>query len=152
MTRRRLLIGAILLVAVVLGAIREFLFLNLNYAIDHLANHREVSYAHSMFRAAVVGLTLQDLIALKWIFSVGFIAAMLGLSVVLARSVFGDHRYRTVLVTGFLLVGGLALLLHLARAVHPAFEVVSVKVLHMLQYPIILFFLWASALLKDRSV
>lgn len=151
MTKRGAAIAAILLVAVVLGAVREFLFLNLNYEIDHVENHRAVSYAHSMFRAAVEGLSLRHLVNLKWVLALIFVAFTLGLSILLARILFGDQRYRNLLITGFLVVGAIAFLLHSCTAIHPAFDLISVKLLHMLQFPIVLFFLWAAALLQRKA-
>ncbi len=151
MTKRRLAIAAILLVAVLVGAGREFLFLNLNYSIDHLAYHRSVSYAHSLFQAAVDGCTLHTLLILKWVLALIFISVMLCLSVLLARLLFGDQRYRMAIVLGFLAVGGLALLLNLGAGRYPAMGNISVKLLHLLQYPVILFFLWAAALLQRRT-
>jgi len=141
----------LLLVAIVLGAAREFLFINLNYMIDFVANHRQVSYAHSAFRAVVDGWSLTWLVMLKWILAVVFITLMLGLSIAMARVLFGDHRYRTTIMFGFIAIGGLALLLHLASAYAPAWEGVSVKLLHALQYPVVLLFIWAAALLKPST-
>lgn len=148
MSQRRLWMLAILLVAICLGAVREFLFLNLNYSIDHLANHREFSYAHSAFQRAVAGSSLADLLRLKWALAVLFVGLMAGLSVLLARVLFNDHRYRVHILIGFFAIGLLALLLHLASSSFPALEGVSVKLLHLLQYPVILFFIWAGALLQ----
>lgn len=141
-------IGAVLLVAVLLGAVREFFFINLNYAIDYLENHRPYSYAHSSFTAAITGLSLGDIILLKWAAGMVFIAAMLVLTIAMARVLFGDDRYRRMLTITTLTVGALAFMLHFAASVHPAFGLVSVKLLHMLQYPGILLFLWAASMLR----
>lgn len=151
MSKRSAIIATVLLVAVVLGAVREFLFLNLNYEIDHVENHRTVSYAHSQFRAFVEGLSLRDLVNLKWGLALLFMGTTLTLAVLLARTLFGDHRYRKTLVIAFLVIGSVALLLHQGSAIHPAFDHISVKLLHMLQFPIVLFFLWASALLRQKT-
>ena len=141
----------LLLVATLLRAAREFLFINLNYMIDLEANHREVSYAHSAFRALVDGWSLSSLIMLKWGLAVLFIALMLALSIAMSRVLFGDHRYRRTIMFGFVAFGGLALLLHAAGANSPAWEGVSVKLLHALQYPVVLLFIWAAALLKPKN-
>lgn len=151
MTPHRSAVVVIVLIAVAIGAVREFLFLNLNYSIDHLANHRPVSYAHSLFNAAVVGYDLHTLLILKWCLALVFISVMLGLSVLMARFLFGDHRYRMAIVLGFLAVGSLALLLNIGAGRHPAMGNISVKLLHLLQYPVILFFLWAAAMLQRRT-
>ena len=141
----------ILVIAIVLGAIREFLFLNLNYAIDHLANHRTVSYAHSAFRAAVDGWSLDSLHRLKWVFSAAFIGANLLLSIGLARILFGDHRYRRVVLLAFVGIGAVALLLNGFASSLPGLGHVAVKLLHVLQYPVLLFFIWAAARLRGTS-
>ncbi|MBL7939128.1 MAG: hypothetical protein JNL43_07205 [Flavobacteriales bacterium] len=151
MTTRRTALTLLLLVAVATGAGREFVFLNLNYSIDHLANHRDVSYAHSVFRAAVEGCSLRALLTLKWAMALLFIGLMLGFSVLTARWLFGDHRYRSAITLGFLAVGFLALVMNLGAGFHPALGSISVKLLHLLQYPVILFFLWAAALLERRT-
>ena len=141
----------LLLVAILLGAAREFLFINLNYVIDFVANHREVSYAHSAFRALVNGWSLSSLVLLKWLLALVFIAVMLGLSIAMARVLFGDHRYRKIILIGFIAIGALALVFHLAAAGSPAWEGVSVKLLHALQYPVVLLFIWAAALIGRDS-
>lgn len=148
---RRLGILGIFAVAVALGAAREFLFLNLNYHIDFLAHKRQVSYAHSLFRGWVQGMDLGDLLVLKWMLALLFIATMLLLAVVLARLLFGDHRYRRAIVAAFGLIGALALLLHGLAGVLPGAKATSVKLLHTLQYPVLLFFIWAASLLAPRD-
>lgn len=149
--KRGLGIALILAVAVILGAVREFFFVNLNYAIDHLENHRSYSYAHSAFTAAVQGLSLQRLVLLKWAAAAVFIAAMLTLSIAMARVLWGDHRYRWILLVGTIAVSALALLLQLAGHLLPAFALVSVKLLHLLQYPGMLLFLWVAAMLRKSQ-
>ncbi|MEZ4757984.1 MAG: hypothetical protein R2817_14245 [Flavobacteriales bacterium] len=149
--RRRTLLALLMLAAVLLGAVREFLFLNLNYQLDAVANQRTVSYAHSLFRQWTAGLDLAALLRLKWALALLFTAVMLGLSVACARIVFGDHRYRRVVVLGFALVGAVALLLNALSAALPALYGVSVKLLHLLQYPVVLFVLWAASLLPRSA-
>lgn len=144
-------IALVLLLAVLLGALREFFFLNLNYAIDHLANHRAYSFAHSSFQAAVQGMTLRDLVLLKWVAAATFILAMFGLTVRMAHLLFGGHRYRSSIALLTAGIAGLALLLHLGSAVHPALDLVSVKLLHLLQYPGMLLFLWMAAMLRKPA-
>jgi len=152
MNHRRVLIGMTLLIAVVAGAAREFLFINLNYEIDRVQHHRDVFYAHSLFRSWVHGFDLRGLLALKWAFALAFIGLMLALSVVLARTLFGGTRYRKAIIIGFLAIGLLAFGLHLLSGHLPPLEGISTKLLHLLQYPVFLFFLWASALLSARPV
>lgn len=130
-----------------LGALREFLFLNLNYQIDHVARHTPFSYAHSLFRARVQGWSLSQLTWLKWGLAVLFIALMLGLSLLLARTLFRDRRLDRHILLGFAGIGGSALLLHVMAHWLPRAEAVSVKLLHLIQYPVLLVFLWAASLL-----
>lgn len=146
--KRRLTILVVLVLAIMLGALREFLFINLNYSIDHLVNHRAYSYAHSTFSAAVEGFGLRELHLLKWTLAVSFIGVMFGLTVIFSRTLFGDHRYRKPLAAVVLAIGGLALLMHWGSAVHPALGAVSVKLLHLLQYPVVLLFLLAASMLR----
>ena len=148
MRSRRTAILSLLLVGVLLGAVREFLFLNLNYQIDFVAHGRAFSYAHSLFRGWVKGFDLQALLVLKWSLALAFSGAMLGLAIVLARLLAGDHRHARALFLGYLFFGLLALLLHGMAASVPALEAVSVKVLHGLQYPVVLFLLWAGSMLQ----
>jgi hypothetical protein len=150
MTRRRIGILLILAIAVALGAVRDFLLVNLNYQIDFVEHHRTVSYAHSLFRGWTEGLGLGALVRLKWALAVAMSASMLVLCIGMARLVFGDHRYRTALVIGFTSVGALALVLQALSAQLPPLYGVSVKLLHLLQYPVVLFLLWAAALLPGR--
>jgi hypothetical protein len=132
---------------VLLGALREFLFLNLNYQIDFAAHKRQVSYAHSMFRGWVEGMDLGALLLLKWVLALCFVAAMLLLALALARLLFGDHRYRPAILIAFGAIGGLALVLHLLGGHLPQARPMSVKLLHTLQYPVLLFFIWAASFL-----
>ena len=147
--KARLALVIILGAGVLLGALREFVFINLNYQIDFLRNHRLVSYAHSAFRRQVDGWDLGGLMRLKWVLACAFVLVMLGLCVALARLLFGDHRYTRPILIGFAGVGGLALLLHFLTPAVPAFNGVSVKLLHLLQYPVVLFFIWAASALRN---
>lgn len=144
-------IAVVLVSAILLGAVREFFFINLNYAIDHLQHHRAYSYAHTAFSAAVHGWSLKQLVVLKWAAGMVFTGAMLVLTIAMARVLFGDHRYRKALVVLTISIGSLAFVLHLGGSVHHAFDLVSVKLLHMLQYPGILLFLWVASMLKHRA-
>jgi hypothetical protein len=149
MTRRNLFISAILLLAVALGAAREFVFINLNYQIDHFENHRAFSYAHSAFQAVVAGWSLRSLVLLKWASAFACIALMLLLSLLLAHQLFGDRRYHLAVLLGFVTIGLVALALHLMASSIPALEGISVKLLHALQYPVVLLFLWAASGLRN---
>lgn len=150
MTRRHALMLLLMAVAVALGAMRDFLAINLNYQIDFVQYQRGVSYAHSLFRGWTEGWDLAALVRLKWLIAGGMVGAMLGLCIAMARLVFGDHRYRRVLVIGFVAVGGLALGLQRMSGAYPPLYDVSVKLLHVLQYPVPLFLIWAASLLPGR--
>lgn len=125
-------------VGVALGAVREFLFVNLNYQLDHVRRGTPFSYAHSLFRSAVEGWSLNALTVAKWVLAFAFILLMLALAITLARILFGDHRYRPLLLGGVATLALLALLLHLLGGSWPALRAVAVKLLHALQYPVIL--------------
>lgn len=150
MMPRRTQLVLLMLAAVALGAAREFLFLNLNYQIDAVANHRAVSFAHSIFRSWTAGWGLDALLRLKWLLALLFVALTLALSITCARIVFGDHRYRIALFGGFALVGMMALVMHLLANAVPPLHAVSVKLLHLMQYPVVLFVIWAAAMLPAQ--
>ncbi|MGV9011231.1 MAG: hypothetical protein ACOH13_01445 [Flavobacteriales bacterium] len=137
---RRAAMAGILIVGIALGALREFLFINLNYQIDHLARHTRFSYAHSMFIRWTAGMELPGLIRLKWIMGAAFTSVILGLCVLLARLVFGHWRHARGIVWGFFGFTILALALHFAAPWAAPLETISVHVSHMLQYPVALLF------------
>lgn len=147
---RRTIIIALLLLSIVLGALREFLVLNLNYQIDFVQHGRTVSYAHSIFQGWTVGWSLGSLVVLKWALAMAFALLMCVLSLTLARVLFGDHRYALLIVLGFVGVGAVATVLHFTSGLVPAFAGVSIKLLHLLQYPVLLFFIWAASLLATK--
>ncbi len=152
MAGRRIAIFSILICGILLGAAREFTFLNLNYQIDFLANNRTDNYAHSLFQGWVDGSKLSTLIFLKWGLAFAFAGSMCILSILLLRRLFGDHRYAKYTVIGFILLGLIATIFHFLSLKVPAFEGVSIKLLHLIQYPALLFFVWAGAgLVKPRS-
>lgn len=144
----KFLLAAILLAAVSLGALREFLFLNLNYQLDAVANNRPISYAHSMFQSWVQDWELPALLRLKWALALLFVCVMALAAVLLARVLWGDQRYRRLILLAFGAVAAIALLLHWLAGLHPAFGAIGVKLLHSLQYPVLLFFVWAAAILQ----
>jgi hypothetical protein len=151
MTRRQVLMLLLMAVAVALGAARDFLTVNLNYQIAFVEHQQAVSYAHSLFRGWTSGWDLADLLRLKWLIAGAMVGAMLGLCIAMAHLVFGDHRYRRALIIGFAVVAVLALVLERLSVAHPPFYGVSVKLLHVLQYPVPLFLIWAASLLPGRQ-
>lgn len=151
MKRRGLFVLCCTVVSLALGALREFMFLNLNYQIDHVARHTRFSYAHSLFQGWVHDWSLSQLTVLKWTLAVAFIAAMLGLSIVLARMLFHDRRLDRPILVGFAAIGCAALLLHGLAHWLPRAEAVSVKLLHLIQYPVLLVFIWAASLLPRAA-
>ncbi|MBK7238902.1 MAG: hypothetical protein IPI00_01710 [Flavobacteriales bacterium] len=151
MAGRRVVIFSILICGILLGAAREFMFLNLNYQIDFVANNRADNYAHSLFQGWVVGANLSTLIFLKWGLAFAFAGSMCILSILLLHQLFGDHRYAKFTVIGFILCGVIATIFHFLSLKVPAFEGVSIKLLHLIQYPALLFFVWAGAGLVKPS-
>lgn len=144
--------ACVLAIAVALGSLREFFFLNLNYQIDAVARRRSVSYAHSMFQGWVDGWDLAALLRLKWLLAALFSAAMAVCCVALARALFGDNRHMRAILLAYSLLGLVALALHALDTWHPAFGTIGVKLLHTLQYPVVLFFVWAGAILARTRV
>lgn len=145
---RLLTLPAFLLVSVVLGALREFVFINLNYQVDHVARNTPMSFAHSQFQAWVSGWSLRSLILLKWGMALAFAAAMCLLCVLLARVLFASRRYDRAVLIAFAAIGVVAVVLHVLSPWIPPLELVSVKLLHALQYPVLLMFIWAASWLR----
>lgn len=143
MKRRGVLSLLLLATSVALGAVREFLFVNLNYQLDYLNHERDQSYAHSSFQRLVHGLDAGQLATTKWLLAFAFIGATLALTLVLARVRLGDARLDRAAVVTFLSIGGLALALHLASGAVAFLYPISVQLLHALQYPVPLLVVWA---------
>ena len=141
MNTRRLLIALVLGVGLALGALREFLFINLNYQLDFVRHGRAVSYAHSLFRRWVAGWELTELTVLKWVLAGGYVAVMGALCVALAHLLWGDHRYRRLLVLGYATLAMVALGLQALSTLMVGAGDVAVQLLHALQYPLVLFLL-----------
>lgn len=142
---RRIEVALVLVVGIAFGAWREFTFININYQLDHVARHTPFSYAHSMVQAWTSGMDLQALLVVKWTLALLSIALMAGLTIVLARILFGTWKQAVPILLGFAAFAILSLLMHvLARWAAP-FELVSVRVSHMLQYPVPLVFVLIAA-------
>jgi hypothetical protein len=142
--KRRYFLLALLVTAVGLGAVREFLFLNLNYQIYHVAYGTSLSYAHSAFQAATAGMELPVLNALKWALAAGFATCMLALCILFTHTLTGTHQLTPTVVVFFLAVGVFALLGHLLARYWPGLAPIAVMLLHMLHYPVVLVFVWAG--------
>lgn len=142
--KRRLAIGAVLTIAIALAGLREYLFINLNYQLDHVRRATGSSYADSLFQAWTTEWSLQQLNMLKWGMAVGYISVMTSLAVLLAGSLFGHPRYTKPIVLAVAVVSAFALLLHLLSAWLPPLAEVGVKLLHMVQYPVVLLVLVAG--------
>jgi hypothetical protein len=142
--RHRGTIVAIAIAAIALGALHEFLFVNLNYQIDHVARSTPYSYAHSLFQGWVAGWPLDALLRMKWLLALAFIGAMLGVTLVFAKVAGASYRHRRIIVLAFAAIGASALLFHALQRWSPELDVLSVKLLHAIQYPVLLFFVWAA--------
>ncbi|WKZ66651.1 MAG: hypothetical protein QY325_01710 [Flavobacteriales bacterium] len=149
MNRRDALSALWLALAVAAGAAREFFFVNLNYQLDYLVNRRDRNYAHSRFRRWAEGLDAGDLTAWKWLLAAAFVALTAALTVALARTRFGDHRYRTRILGAFAALAAFALACHLGAQAAPALRPVSIAVLHALQYPVPLLVVWALSWMRQ---
>jgi hypothetical protein len=88
--KKRVRALGILITGIGLGSLRDFLFINLNYQIDHVQRATTTSFAHSRFQAWVEGHDLISLLQLKWILAALFIVAMWALSLLLLRNA-GGH-------------------------------------------------------------
>jgi len=149
---RRAEVALVLLAGVVFGACREFAFVNLNYQIDHLANATPFSYAHSLVQGWTAGWELRTLLGVKWSLALLSMAVMAGLCILLIRVLFGTWRYARPVLLAFAAFALLSLLMHFLADWAPPFELVSVRLSHMLQYPVpLLFVLLAATLPVERA-
>ncbi|HEY0978060.1 MAG TPA: hypothetical protein VGE21_11385 [Flavobacteriales bacterium] len=145
-------VWSVLLLSILVGSVREFLFINLNYQIDHVQRGTRFSYAHSKVQAVLSGVDLGTLQFLKWTVAVVFIAAGAALCSAMDRAMQGSWRHTKAIVLTFVAVAALAFGLHLLAAVVPRLSTVSIQTLHMLQYPVpVLFVLLAGMLPLRRS-
>ena len=132
--------AGILAVGIALGSLRDLLFINLNYQIDHVLRGTAVSYAHSRFQTWTQGWDLHALLWLKWGMAVLFIVAMWALSMALVRNAGASARLARPVTAAFVGIATAAFLLHgLARWVKVAEA--SVNLLHAIQYPVLLIIL-----------
>lgn len=134
---------ALLAASVALGGLREFLFVNLNYQLDFLEHSRAQSYAHSAFQRWAAGLDAGDLRQAKWLLALAFVAITLLLTVAMARIRLGDSRLNRPIILAFAALGASALALHLLSGQAAFLSLISVQLLHALQYPVPLLLVWA---------
>lgn len=138
--------AGILLVGILLGSYRDFLFINLNYQIDHVQRSTAGSFAHSRFQSWVAGWDLSDLVRLKWALAGGFVLCMWGLSLALLRNANAFLRLAKPVSLLFAGVALAAFLTHgLARWL--PLEEASANLLHAIQYPVLLLVLQVALLL-----
>jgi hypothetical protein len=133
-TRTWLGVAALLGLAIALGSLREFVFINLNYQVSAAGGQTPWSYAHSAVQRALEGWSVPALLRLKWLLAVAFILAMGTLTFATGRLLFGSRLDRVILL-GYGLIALLALLLHVAAHWLPFTASAGVKLLHLLQYP-----------------
>ena len=138
--------AVILLVGIGLGSLRDLLFINLNYQIDHVRRATPGSYAHSQFQQWVAGWDLTHLIRLKWALAGCFVICMWALCILLLRNA-GAASKMTRPVS--LIFGGIAVLaglLHVLARWLPV-EEAAVNLLHGIQYPVLLIVLQVGLVL-----
>jgi len=133
-TRTWLGVAALLGLAIALGSLREFVFINLNYEVSAASGQTPWSYAHSAMQRALEGWSVPALLRLKWLLAVAFTLAMGTLTFVAGRMLYG-RRLDRVILPGYGLIALLALLLHVAAHWLPFTASAGVKLLHLLQYP-----------------
>lgn len=141
---RRVAVIAILVLAIGLGAAREYLFINLNYQIDHVGRATEFSYADSDFKAWTSGWSIRQLEMLKWAMAMAYIVVMTGLAVLMSRLLFRDNRHTRFIVLAVVAIAAFSLLLHAVSGWFSPLADVAVKLLHMLQYPVVLLVLLSA--------
>lgn len=148
---RRLEAGVVLVAGIAFGAWREFAFINLNYQIDHLARHTRFSYAHSLVQGWTNGWDLATLLHVKWGLALFSMLVVALLCILLARILFGSWCHRNMILAGFAAFAAFSLLMHFLSPWAPPLELVSVRISHMLQYPVPLVFVLIGALAKSDA-
>ena len=138
--------AGILFIGILLGSLRDLLFINLNYQIDHVRRSTPGSYAHSRFQAFVEGWDLGDLVRLKWILAGFFVLSMWGLSMVLLRNANALARLARPVTLLFGVIALAALFAHVLGRWLPV-EEASVNLLHAIQYPVLLIVLQVAIML-----
>lgn len=146
----RLRTALILLAGIGTGSLRDFLFINLNYQIDHIARATPVSFAHSRFQGWVKSWDISDLTRLKWMLAVLFVLGMWALCLLLLKNAGVLHSLWRTVTWVFLGIAAAALMLHgLARWL--PVEEASANLLHAIQYPVLLLILQVVVGLFPRT-
>lgn len=148
---RRVEAALALLAGVVYGSWREFMFINLNYQIDHVARHTEFSYAHSMVQGWVGSWDLRALLVLKWSLAFFSMAVIAGLCVLLLRVLAGSWRHARWIFAAFAAFALLSLSLQLLSPWVPPFGTIAIALSHMLQYPVPLVFVLVAGQLGVKG-
>jgi hypothetical protein len=151
MSRRIAWSALLLLIGIALGGLREFLFVNLNYQLDHLQRGTPYSYAHSAFQQWSAGCTATELAAIKWGLSAGFVLVNLTLTMVMGRVRFGARWPWRMAAALFLAVAGMAGALFALSKAHPWLYPAAVQLAHAVQYPLPMALLWLLSLAKPAD-
>lgn len=138
--------AAILFVGILSGALRDFLFINLNYQIDHVRRATPGSFAHSRFRTWTEGWDLPDLIRLKWMLAAAFVLWMWALSMALLRNAHAVSRLWRPVSLLFGAIALMALVMYGCARWFPL-EEAAANLLHAIQYPVLLVVLQIAVLL-----
>lgn len=86
--KSKIVAGILLLVVIVwLGFLRDYIFININYIIDHLYYNSEVIHYHS-FYSFLEPLDVSGLVTLKWMLTLVFTVVNLLLSVIILNQMF----------------------------------------------------------------
>jgi hypothetical protein len=101
----RLLFGALgIFTIIALGFLRDFIFININYIIDQLYFNLEVHYYHS-FYSFLDTWEVQQLMTLKWIFTLIFMGLNFGLSFWIIHCLFSNPKpANKMLIAGYLIL------------------------------------------------
>lgn len=141
----------LLILALCVSQVRDWLMYNFNYQIDHVTRSTDQSFAHSLFKTVTSDWSLQKLTISKWICSILVIVVMLGITLMVAKQLFGDHRYATMLAIAYLIAASLALTFHSLGGSNENFRLAGVQLLHALQYPVVLFVLILASPIAKQS-
>lgn len=102
------MVGSLILCLIVLGFIRDFVFVNINYAIGFKEGKADGYWGHSNMEF-LTQYNAGSLNTSKWLLTVAFILAFLMISLLIIRFLHNDKRFliwMVLLYTGFFLIGG----------------------------------------------
>jgi hypothetical protein len=153
--RRSLISGAVLIVVIILlGYLRDYLFISINYYIKQAYYSLETVYHPALF-ALVGDLSISELNLLKWVLTILFMLFNYGLSYIILKKLFIETTNSSALLSyGYMLLFILSGLLYIGGKILGFPEVgytLSRRFMGVLQSPVPLMVVAAVHLLFGSS-